>query len=402
MARTLCLNQSIIRRIHLCEPRLWTTAGWVMSDWGATHSTSIMEGLDQEMPSDQYMGDSLISAVKNGSIPQSAVDDSVRRILLQMFVMGVFDREQNGTRPGDFNANVTSAAHNLLARRLAAESTVLLKNEGLLPIRMKANKTASEQQQPTDSVFTEVSTIVVLGPAGYLQPVVHGSGSGRVQPPYVVSGFEGIQARARNQTEQFRRNIAVGSMNGGNCTFDVGYDYNPAPGQLGTVSATDAADCCAKCAADSRCFYWTFRHKQNKCWKKVTNLNRIQKHGVTSGSCVRPPIPPPPAAAGVSYDKGTDNLQRAASLAGAADVAVVFAATASGEGHDRPSLALNADEDALIEAVAAVQRNTVVVINSPGAVLLPWADHPNVSAVLAAFMPGQEAGNAIADVSDAS
>ena len=56
----------------------------------------------------------------------------------------------------------------------------------------------------------------------------------------------------------------------------------------------------------------------------------------------------------------------------------------------------------MIETVAAVQRNMVVVVNSPGAVLLPWADHPNVSAVLAAFMPGQEAGNAIADVSDGS
>ena len=59
---------------------------WVMSDWGATHSTSIMRGLDQEMPGGGKMGSPLIAAVESGQIPLSFVDDSVLRILTPMYV----------------------------------------------------------------------------------------------------------------------------------------------------------------------------------------------------------------------------------------------------------------------------------------------------------------------------
>lgn len=71
--------------------------GWVMSDWGATHSTSIMQGLDQEMPGNGSMGDALKTAVLNGDIPESAVDDSVLRILTPMYEMGLFDHYDQWT-----------------------------------------------------------------------------------------------------------------------------------------------------------------------------------------------------------------------------------------------------------------------------------------------------------------
>lgn len=63
---------------------------------------------------------------------------------------------------------------------------------------------------------------------------------------------------------------------------------------------------------------------------------------------------------------------------------------------DSVGLALPAEEDALIDAVSEVSRNVVVVVTHPGAILLPWAQR--VAAVVCMTVPGQEAGNAAADV----
>ena len=87
--------------------------GWVMSDWGATHSMSIMAGLDQEMPGSSYMGDDAIAkAVQSGSVPDSRVVDAALRILTPLFAVGVFDRNNTNTQLN----NVTSPGHQALAR----------------------------------------------------------------------------------------------------------------------------------------------------------------------------------------------------------------------------------------------------------------------------------------------
>ncbi len=67
-------------------------------------------------------------------------------------------------------------------------------------------------------------------------------------------------------------------------------------------------------------------------------------------------------------------IEEAAAAAAASDVAVVLVQQASGEGMDRVSLELPGDQDALVEAVAAANQRTVVVLNTPGASLLPWAE----------------------------
>ena len=59
--------------------------GWVMSDWGACHSASIMQGLDQEMPGDKFMSPDAIKARLGKDITQAAVDESVMRMLTPMF-----------------------------------------------------------------------------------------------------------------------------------------------------------------------------------------------------------------------------------------------------------------------------------------------------------------------------
>ena len=75
---------------------------------------------------------------------------------------------------------------------------------------------------------------------------------------------------------------------------------------------------------------------------------------------------------------------------------IVVVATNSIEGYDRPSLELGSQQDDLVKTVNTANSHTVVAVNAPGAVLMPWAS--DVSAILLAWMPGEQAGNALADV----
>jgi beta-glucosidase len=92
------------------------------------------------------------------------------------------------------------------------------------------------------------------------------------------------------------------------------------------------------------------------------------------------------------------DIVSAVALAKAADVAIVNVATTSGEGYDRPTLGFGDMQDKLVREVAAVNSNTIVVMRIPGAVEMPWAAHPNVTAILAQFLPGQESGHALASL----
>jgi beta-glucosidase len=252
--------------------------GWVMSDWGATHSTvaAVENGLDQEMPGDTYFGKALKTAVDGGQVSMAVIDEHVRRILVPMFRQGLFDRKQ----PGNWAANVQSPQHAAFSKMVAEQGTILLKNEeGLLPLRGK-------------------ESIVVVGAAGGTTPKAEGGGSSGVVAPYVVSPLDGIRKRA--------------------------------------------------------------------------------------GS-----------GASVSYADGSDT-GKAADAARNADVAIVFVHTDETEGKDRPNLELPGNQDALISAVAAANKKTIVVLDTGGPVLMPWAG--SVAGLIEAWYPGQEDGNAIAAV----
>ncbi|HEX5690981.1 MAG TPA: glycoside hydrolase family 3 C-terminal domain-containing protein, partial [Roseiflexaceae bacterium] len=94
-----------------------------------------------------------------------------------------------------------------------------------------------------------------------------------------------------------------------------------------------------------------------------------------------------------------DAIERAAELAAGADAALVFVGLNGDwdtEGNDRPHMDLVGQQDELIERVAAANPSTVVVLQTGGPVSMPWID--KVAGVLQAWYPGQECGNAIADV----
>ena len=99
--------------------------------------------------------------------------------------------------------------------------------------------------------------------------------------------------------------------------------------------------------------------------------------------------------AAVTLDDGSD-VARAAALARTADVSVVMVGDNEAEGKDRPSLALDGTQDALVAAVADANPHTVVVVKSGGPVLMPWASR--VPAILQAWYPGQQDGAAVAGV----
>lgn len=119
----------------------WGYKGYVMTDWGATHSTveSANAGLDQqsgwEFDKSQYFGGALEEAVANGHVPQARLDNMVFRVLRSMFAKGVVDNPVAEGGAIDFNA------HNLISRADAEEGMVLLKNAGnVLPLKAGAKK----------------------------------------------------------------------------------------------------------------------------------------------------------------------------------------------------------------------------------------------------------------------
>jgi beta-glucosidase len=97
----------------------------------------------------------------------------------------------------------------------------------------------------------------------------------------------------------------------------------------------------------------------------------------------------------VKFDLGTDPAA-AAALARNSQVAIVFAVQHESEGIDLKNLSLPGNQDALIEAVAAANPHTIVVLETGGAVLMPWID--KVSAVVEAWYPGIRGSEAIANI----
>jgi len=99
----------------------------------------------------------------------------------------------------------------------------------------------------------------------------------------------------------------------------------------------------------------------------------------------------------VSYSQGDGaSISAAAQVASNSDIAIVCVGQQTSEGSDRSSLSLPNGQDALVSAIAAANPHTIVVIYSSSTMLMPWANQ--VAAVLFAWYPGQENGNALAQV----
>ncbi|HUL76783.1 MAG TPA: glycoside hydrolase family 3 C-terminal domain-containing protein [Vicinamibacteria bacterium] len=292
----------------------WGFEGFVVSDWGSTYSTAgtIDAGMDLEMPGGERMRawlarpetrqagndggwlteEKVLAAVAAGEVKQSAVDESVRRILRVMFKAGLFDH------PHARGEVVETAEHRAIARRAATESMVLLKNEGRL--------------LPFDPAKTR--SVAVIGPAAAVART-GGGGSSLVRPRDAVTPFAGIKEA-------------------GGARVEVSYALGAAmEGEEAGVDARGARDEAVALAARSN----------------------------------------------------------------AAVVVVGYSSRLESEGHDRASMDLPAGQDDLIAAVAAANRNTVVVVAAGAPITMTrWIEQ--VPAVLQAWYGGQEVGHAVGDL----
>jgi beta-glucosidase len=135
--------------------------GFVLSDWGATHSTkkAALAGLDMEEPGSGYFGDSLKAAVERGDVPMARLDDMVKRILRSQFAVGQFD-SQRPRRVPDPARGVA------VAQRTAERGIVLLKN--------------ADRRLPLSA--SQVKSIAVIGSHADVG-VLSGGGSSQVEPP---------------------------------------------------------------------------------------------------------------------------------------------------------------------------------------------------------------------------
>ena len=152
-----CENDYLLNQVLKKD---WGFQGWVMSDWGATHSTvkAATAGLDQEFFQNKYFSAPLKIAVENGEVPVSRLDDMVHRILRTMFAFGVIDNPPV-IKPIDAEAD------SAVAQRVEEQGAVLLRNE--------------ENQLPLKP--SSLHSIAVIGShadAG----VLSGGGSAQVEP----------------------------------------------------------------------------------------------------------------------------------------------------------------------------------------------------------------------------
>lgn len=281
-----CENDYLLNKVLKHD---WGFKGFVMSDWGAVHSTAdaANDGLDQftgfccvtDKP--WFAPKAFKAALQAGLIPERRLDDMADRILWALFAKGAVD---DPVKP----APIDFAAHASVSQQAAEESLVLLKNDGdLLPLR-------------------GVKSMAVIG-GNADKGVLAGGGSSDVTP---VGGAVMINSRT----------------------------YLPSP--------------------------------------PLNALKRQLSH------------------AQIAFDPGNDPVS-AATLAARSDVAVVFVTQYDSEGYDG-SLELEGGQDALVTAVTKANPRTIVVVESGGAVFMPWLSQ--VPAVLEAFYPGIRGGEAIARI----
>jgi beta-glucosidase len=173
-----CENDYLLNTVLKGE---WGFKGFVLSDWGATHSTekAALAGLDQEQPGEGYFGAGLKEAVLAGKVPQARLDDMVRRILRTEFAFGIVDHPPV-QKVVDVNGGLE------VAQRVAEAGSVLLKNTGVLPLK------------PT------TPTIVVIGSHADVG-ILTGGGSGQVDPPGGSAVATDVRIEDQGPAGMFRR-----------------------------------------------------------------------------------------------------------------------------------------------------------------------------------------------------
>ena len=411
----------------------WGFDGVVMSDWFATHSTapSVNAGLDLEMPGPaKFRGEKLLEAVENGSADPEAVEKSAERLLELFRRVGAFE---NPDIPEEKAQD--KPEHRALIRRAGAEGAVLLKNSGVLPLDKGALK-----------------KVAVVGPNAKTAQIM-GGGSAQVNVFYRVSPYDGLKEQLPGVelgyelgctnykwlpllSEQLGGPLKVEYFNAPDPSGQVVYEASNPDGQLmwletvghgvepgfsarltGTITVAETGEYQFDLisAGLSRLFIdgklaidnwddWT----QGELFFGAGSEVKLGTVHLDAGTHeVRLEYGPKAAGelemaavrVGMFQPLPDDALDRAAALAADSDVAIVCVGLNGEwetEGNDRADMELVGQQNELVSRVAAANPNTVVLLQTGSPVTLPWLGE--VAAALQLWYPGQECGNAAADV----
>ncbi|MEU4489943.1 glycoside hydrolase family 3 C-terminal domain-containing protein [Streptomyces purpurascens] len=427
----------------------WGFDGVVVSDWQATKSTeaSALAGLDLVMPGpDGPWGDALLAAVEKGRVAEAVIDDKVRRVLRLAARVGALNGGEARHAVDDTDSTAGADAAPVpqdvrsRMRDLAVRGSVLLRNDGLLPLR-------------TDTL----RKVALIGPNA-VRFTAQGGGSAHVTPEHVVTPFEGLRRALGDDVEITVRQGAFPHATllplDGNTATDpvtgepgVRLEYRTADGTVLSEEHKDPAttwfpillaDEVAELAVRTRL---TLQepgiHRLSVLGPGHITLHvpghapqtheQLQDNDDIGSLVLHPPthtfafpadrgeteilvsfrpqrhLPYPIALLGLGYDtpRGTDDEELEAAVAAATDADAVILMVGSdahteAESVDRTTLALRGRQDELVERVCAANPRTAVVVNAGSPFLLPWADRP--AALLWSWFPGQEGGDAIADI----
>lgn len=178
-----CAHEKLLRETCMND---WGFRGFVVSDWNATHLVDSPEdclkaGLSLEMPrAKKYKRRYLKEAFEEKKFSDNELDRNVRRLLRVMFQVGLFDEMKEKEPSGLINEK----EHQTLARRIAEEGIILLKNEdNILPLERD-----------------DIQKIAILGPNADRQ-MAEGGGSSAVKPPHEITPMEGIVEKCNREVE---------------------------------------------------------------------------------------------------------------------------------------------------------------------------------------------------------
>ena len=169
-------NDMLLNKILRDE---WGFAGMVISDWGGTHSTvnSINNGLNVEMPDKKYLGQALLDSVRAGIVSEEIIDRRVREILrVRLAIQPVPDSQAN-------KEMTSQPAQQKVAYEVASKSIVLLKNDGVLPLKLE-NK----------------PVVAVIG-ANATQKMASGGLGAGVKALYEITPLEGLKNKIGDRAE---------------------------------------------------------------------------------------------------------------------------------------------------------------------------------------------------------
>lgn len=423
----------------------WGFEGFVVSDYGSVngilgkhHVVSTPEevpkvaleaGLDMELPRTDFFGDPLLRALRSGMVDLKLIDESVRRILRAKFMIGLFDSPF--VDPDEAERLCGCDEHTRLALEAARKSVVLLKNENsLLPLRSDEVKSvavlgpASDELRlggysgtpprgvrPLDAirgklktgtkVYHERACAVTVGKylpvqSSCLVPPHHKGGKHGLKGEYFDNpDLAGKPALVRLDSEvDFDWGIGSPDPKIPCDNFSVRWTGKLVPPESRSYEFNLAADDGVRLWLDGRLLIDSWHDRGLTSDIVQVRMQKGKSHDIKIEYYERTGT----AIAQFSWDYRSEvpeGIAKAARLARRADIAVVFAGIVEGEGKDRASLELPAPQEMLIEEVAKTGTPTVVVLLTGSPVTGDWIN--GVGALIQAWYPGQEGGEAIAE-----